>query len=216
VHRDALVAWLWPRLAPERGVAALHSTLYVLRRALEPGLSRGASSSLVTSEGLAYRLALGERDEWDAGRFLTLAADAGDAVDALLRAEAAYTGPFLPEWPDAEWAEPLRTEVEEAHRAVLERLAERLAEEGRPAAAIGRYRRLLALEPEREGWHRALMRVYAQAGERALALRQYHACRALLRQRLGIEPCRETRLLYSALLRDEDRAGALRTRTPAG
>ena len=52
------------------------------------------------------------------------------------------------------------------------------------------------------------MLVYAQAGERALALRQYHACRALLRGRLGIEPCRETRDLYSALLRDE--AGTLR------
>jgi DNA-binding SARP family transcriptional activator len=99
---------------------------------------------------------------------------------------------------------------------VLQRLAERLAESGQPGAAIGRYRRLLALEPEREGWHRALMLVYAEAGERALALRQYHACRAVLRGRLGIEPCRETRELYSTLLRDEgltprptsERAGA--------
>ena len=205
VHRDALVGWLWPRLAPERGLAALHSTLYVLRRALEPGLARGAASSLVASEGPSYRLALRTDDEWDAARFLGLAAGAAAAgdVEALLEAEAAHTGPFLPEWPGAEWAEPMRTEVEEAHRDVLQRLAERLAETGRPGAAIGRYRRLLALEPEREGWHRSLMLVYAQAGERALALRQYHACRAVLRGRLGIEPCRETRELYSALLRDE-------------
>ena len=49
------------------------------------------------------------------------------------------------------------------------------------------------------------MRAYAQAGERPLALRQFHACRTLLRA-LGIEPSAETRELYSSLLREEDAA----------
>jgi DNA-binding SARP family transcriptional activator len=71
---------------------------------------------------------------------------------------------------------------------------------GRPGAAIERLRRLLDADPEREGWHRQLMRAYAQAGERALALRQFHACRATLRGRLGIEPSAETRELYASLL----------------
>ena len=71
---------------------------------------------------------------------------------------------------------------------------------GRPAAAIERYRQLIDADPEREGWHRSLMRAYAQAGERALALRQFHACRATLRSRLGVEPSPETRELYSSLL----------------
>ena len=44
------------------------------------------------------------------------------------------------------------------------------------------------------------MRAYAQAGERPLALRQFHACRALLRGRLGVEPSQETRELYASLL----------------
>jgi DNA-binding SARP family transcriptional activator len=57
-------------------------------------------------------------------------------------------------------------------------VAAELAGVGRPAAAIERSRRLIAMDPEREGWHRALMRAYVQAGERPLALRQYHACRA--------------------------------------
>jgi DNA-binding SARP family transcriptional activator len=46
------------------------------------------------------------------------------------------------------------------------------------------------------------MRIYAAAGERALALRQYDACRTLLRERLGIEPSRETRELHTHLLRE--------------
>ena len=63
------------------------------------------------------------------------------------------------------------------------------------------------LEPERESWHRALMRLYARSGDRALALRQYHACRALLRRDLGIEPGPGTRALYEEILRDEQSIG---------
>jgi DNA-binding SARP family transcriptional activator len=211
VHRDALVETLWPDLPPDRGLAALNSTLYSLRRVLEPGLSRGTASSVIVSDGGTYRIVLTGGDEWDARRFLDLAARAVSAVpadlDKLLAAESLHVGQFLPEWAYEEWPAILRTEIQEAFAQVLARLAEGLAASGQPGAAISRYRRLLALEPEREGWHRALMRVYAQAGERALALRQYQACRAILRQRLGVEPSRETRALYADLLRDEDAPG---------
>ena len=92
---------------------------------------------------------------------------------------------------------------------MVERLAAALVDAGRPREAIPRYRRLLLLEPEREGWHRDLMRAYAAAGERALALRQFHACRTLLRREQGVEPDAETRALYAALLREEDAAEVL-------
>ena len=77
-----------------------------------------------------------------------------------------------------------------------------MAVAGLGSVAISRYRLLLAREPEREGWHRALMRTYAAAGERALALRQFHACRTLLRERLGVAPSRETRELHTRILRE--------------
>ena len=205
VHREALVDGLWPDLSAKRGLAALNSTLYALRRGLEPELAAGDSSSLVVAEGPTYRLVLGEADSWDAADFLARARAAlaapGD-VDALLAAEAAWTGPFLPEWTFAPWTEPLRTELGEAHRAVLVGAAEALAAAGRAEEAISRYRLLLAMEPEREGWHRALMRVYARAGERGLALRQFEACRRALREGLGVEPSRETRDLHAELLRE--------------
>jgi DNA-binding SARP family transcriptional activator len=64
----------------------------------------------------------------------------------------------------------------------------------------------VAREPEREGWHRDLMTAYAAAGERALALRQFHACRAVLRREQGVEPGAETRALYLSLLREDPAA----------
>ena len=129
-----------------------------------------------------------EDDSWDAADFLELAgaagrmaAGAGRLERALRRAEAAYTGPLFPEWPYERWSEPRQLEVAEALRSTLARLGEELAGAGSLRDAIACYERLTALEPEREAWHRALMTTYDRAGERALALRQYHACRKVLR-----------------------------------
>jgi DNA-binding SARP family transcriptional activator len=83
---------------------------------------------------------------------------------------------------------------------VIERLAETLVAVGEPRAAVARFQRLLELDGECEGWHRGLMRAYSLAGERGLALRQYHACRTTLREHLGVEPSAETRGLYASLL----------------
>ena len=206
VHREELLEWFWPALPPDRGLRAFHVTLYELRRALEPELARGAASSVLVSDGDAYRVELAPQDSWDAAEFLALAAvalaerDLSQGLRMFEAAEAAYGGILFPEWPYAAWSEGRRAEVERVHRAVLERLADGLAAAGQPQAAISRYQRLVELEPEREAWHRGLMRLYASAGERALALRQFHACRALLRRELGIEPSGETRQLYQEFL----------------
>jgi DNA-binding SARP family transcriptional activator/tetratricopeptide (TPR) repeat protein len=205
VHRELLLEWFWPDLPPDRGLAALYVTLHDLRRALEPGLGRGTPSTLVVVDGEAYRFVLHDIDTWDVAHFLELsqwAAGEGrrGALEGLLAAESAYGGEFLPEWPYEDWAQPLRLEVDQARRQVLERLAVALVAADRPAEAVTRYKALLAMDGEYEAWHRGLMRAYAQSGEIALALRQYHACRARLRRGQGTEPGPETRALYSEIL----------------
>jgi DNA-binding SARP family transcriptional activator len=209
VHREELLEWFWPTLAPERGLRAFHVTLYELRRGIEPHLARGAARSVVMADGEAYRMELAPQDSWDAGEFLALARsglaeqDSDRRLWLLEAAEAAHAGVLFPEWPYAPWAERRRGELERAHQAVLERLAETLVAAGQRGAAIGRYQQLIELDPEREAWHRGLMRLYADTGERALALRQFHACRALLRRELGVEPSADTRQLYQELLGGE-------------
>jgi len=200
VHREALSDRLWPELPAERAAASLRSALYDLRRAVEPELEAGSPVSIIASDGDVIRLVLSDRDRCDADEFERLAA--GHDVESLRAAEALYNGDFVPEWPYEDWAIPRRDELRETFKDVVARLADALVAAGSPAEAILRYRRLVALEPEREAWHRALMRAHAAAGERALALRQYHACRTVLRREQGIEPDRETRELYSTLLRD--------------
>jgi DNA-binding SARP family transcriptional activator len=207
VHREVLCDRLWPALSSERAAASLRSTLYDLRRAVEPELETGSPSSILVAEGEAIRLVLGLRDRCDVDEFERLAASAGDDdIDALGAASSLYGGPFAPDWPYEDWAIARREELAEKHNDVVSRLAAALVQAGRPAAAVPRYRRLLTIEPERESWHRGLMRAHAACGERALALRQYHACRTVLRREQGIEPDPETRALYAELLHAEARS----------
>jgi DNA-binding SARP family transcriptional activator len=202
VHREVLMEWLWPSLAPERALRALHSTVYSLRRALEPDLQPRHRSARVLADGEAYVLVLAQDDVWDAARFAALADDPDDesSLARLLEAEAAYTGPLLPQWKYDEWASCLREELEAMYVDVLERLARTFVDEGRLRPAVVRYRRLLALEPACDAWHRELIDLYARAGERALALRQYAACREALARVHGGEPSAATRALYGRLL----------------
>lgn len=113
-----------------------------------------------------------------------------------------YTGPLYPEWPYSEWATERRREVEHALVAAVTRLAEHYHATGRHGEALLRYERLVAIAPEREAFHRGLMSTYAQTGEKAFALRRYHACRAVLRRELGVGAGTETRDLYRLILED--------------
>lgn len=210
VHRETLSEWLWSDLTPERAAAALRSTLHDLRRAVTPELESGDPSSPIVTDGDTVRFVLAERDTWDAGEILALAYDPASGSpamgtgpeDGLAHIERLYRGSFLAEWPFEDWAMARRVEIDEAFTSLVAGFAAALVAAGRPGHAVGRYRRLLQMEPERESWHRDLMRAHAAAGERALALRQYHACRTILRRQQGIEPDAETRALYRALLQE--------------
>jgi DNA-binding SARP family transcriptional activator len=68
-----------------------------------------------------------------------------------------------------------------------------------PEEAIEWTERLVALDPLREDGHRHLIRLYATAGRRSDALRQYDDCVRNLRDELGVEPLVETTLVAAAV-----------------
>ena len=205
VHRDKLIEWLWPHLPEDRAVSTLYSTVYTLRQRLEPGRTHSAAMSFVRSDGDAYRLDWQRDDFLDVSQFMQLAQRALRPVPAETRlerlqgAEAAYTGPFLPQWPYADWAAVSRAEVEEAYQAVASDLAAAYADADQTTAAVALYRRLLVLDPERETWHRALMEIFIADGDRSLAAHQYRLCQRILQERLGLEPSPKTQKLFASL-----------------
>jgi len=206
VHRDKLIEWLWPHLPEERALSTLYSTVYTLRQRLEPGRTHSAALSFVRSDGEAYRLDWQRDDHLDVAEFMRLAqlalrpVPAETRLELLQAAEAACTGPFLPQWPYADWAAASRAEVEEAYQAVASELAGAYAEVGQTTAAVALYRRLLVLDPERETWHRALMEIFITEGDRSLAAHQYRLCQRILQERLGIDPSPKTQKLFASLV----------------
>ncbi|MBN1138223.1 MAG: bacterial transcriptional activator domain-containing protein [Anaerolineae bacterium] len=59
---------------------------------------------------------------------------------------------------------------------------------------------ILQHDPLREEIHREMMRLYAEHGQRALAVRQYETCCEILATELGVPPMEETRALYAQIV----------------
>ena len=120
----------------------------------------------------------------------------------LAEAAALYTADFMAgfsvpgsrEFEDWQFfeSETLRQSFAETLQTLIEWHAAREESE----AAIRYARRWLALDALHEPAHRALMTLYAGAGQQAAALRQYQECVRLLQDELGVEPEDETAALY--------------------
>jgi DNA-binding SARP family transcriptional activator len=206
--RDALAALLWPDADQASARAALRRTLSTLNKAL-------AGEALdIDREAIGVR-----RDAhlWvDVAEFRGHLAECqrhghppSDAcpncLAPLTRAVVLYRDHFLagfslrdsPEFDDWQFfqSEGLRRELAGA----LERLVRCQAARGDFETAIGHARRWLALDPLHEPAHRELIQLYALAGQRAAALRQYRECVRVLEEELGVPPLAETTRLSEAI-----------------
>ncbi len=163
-------------------------------------LSTALGGSGLRTDGDAVSL---DRDElWlDLDEFHELAAR--DDVDSLISAVDLARGDLLAGFGlrDSEGFDDWQRDAgEQARRdvgSVLERLAGALAPTD-VDAAISYARRWLALDPLQEAAHRSLMRLHAQKGDRAAAVRQYRDCVALLERELGVGPDESTTEVYEA------------------
>ncbi len=208
--RELLVNRFWPEASDKVGRNNLRQSLYRLRKLLgdldEPKLPY----LLITRQTVQFNP---ESDfSLDVAQFL-------EAVDGndLDRAVQQYQGELLPGFvcDSLEFEDWLRQEREYLHRLALEAMFEVTAghlENGRYNEAQMIARRQLGLEPWREVAHRQLMQAFALAGERGNALAQFDNCRALLQDELGLEPARETVVLFEAI--KNGRYGPIKTNEP--
>ncbi len=206
--RDALATLFWPANDQTRARANLRRVLTALREAMQGiGLRIDRESiGLENDAGLWV-------DIWEFQSLLA-ASRAHDHAEAevcstcatsLAKAVALYRNDFLAGFtlrdsPDFdEWqffqGEHLRQDLANA----LERLVYFHSARREFEPAITYARRWLALDPLHEPVHRHLMSLYAIAGQRSAALRQYDECVKILEEELGIPPQEETNQLYQAI-----------------
>jgi predicted ATPase/DNA-binding SARP family transcriptional activator len=208
LSRDSLVTLLWPDLEPRHARAAFRRNLSQLRRALEDEWLVADRKRVGTDP---------EADFWlDVDQFARLVHSCEThshpreqvcprCLEALAQASALYRGDFLQgfglrdsvEFDDWQFfqAEELRQQL----TSVLERLARGHGIQGNHEAALSHARRWLALDPLHEPAHRRLMELYAAAGRRSAAMRQYTECVRILDEELGLAPAEGTTALYEQI-----------------
>jgi DNA-binding SARP family transcriptional activator len=206
--RDDLATLLWPESDQSSARASLRRTLYIINRTLGEGiLSTGTGTvrldpkaSIWTDVGLFQQHLRECSPDDEPQEEIT-----GHCLSILEEAVALYKADLLAGFslPDClafdEWlffeAEGLRKSLATA----LRQLAVTYQAQGDLERAVHHGRRWLALDPLHEPAHRLLMRLYADSGQQAAALRQYTECVRILDQELGLPPQPETTELYQSI-----------------
>jgi predicted ATPase/DNA-binding SARP family transcriptional activator len=228
-RRDSLATFFWPEVDSSRAHGALRRTLSALHKAVGgDGLKIDRETVTLERDGGAWV---------DVDAFHARLADcrthghpANEVCPAclpkLLEAAALYRDDFMAgfslrdssafdDWQFFQ-GESLRRKL----AGVLERLATGLAAQGDFEAGIAHARRWLALDPLHEPAHCHLMLLYAWAGQRAAALRQYREAVRVLDRELSVAPLAETTALYEAIkenrVREPPRTVAMAAMVVAG
>ena len=207
--RELLATLLWGDTGDERARHNLRQSLSKIRQCCD---------SLFIAKGDSLELDTGNC-EVDVARFEALASS--ENPEQLRVCLDLYRGELLeglnPREPEyADWLMLARTRLRNAACQVADRLGQALLEQGRIEESIKGFCDLLAIDPAHEPAHRALMTLYAEAGRRSDALRQFQRCAEALDRELGVEPSLETKQAY-ADLREEEQAttGISETRAAA-
>jgi WD40 repeat protein/DNA-binding SARP family transcriptional activator len=222
-RREALAGMFWPEHAEANALANLRLTLHRLRQALDHAVPGVSAALLITKQTVQVEHA---SLTVDVARFQALVAESATHPDddlwrcdrclaGLSEAVELYGGELLAGFglADApafeEWLLLRRELLHQQALMALHTLASACEQRGDDHQAHLHASRQLVLDPIRESAHRQLMRILARRGQFAEAVAQYHTCRRLLREELGLEPDGETLALYEHI-----RSGAFSDRLP--
>jgi predicted ATPase/DNA-binding SARP family transcriptional activator/DNA-binding CsgD family transcriptional regulator len=195
LHREQVIALLWPDLGRRAAANNLRQALYAARRIINP--DQGAASRYLAPRGEQIALCPAE-NLWvdiDAFEEAALSARRSREPAAYQVAIDLYVGELLPEDRYEEWAEERRRELHETYLSLLLGLASSHEERGDFGSAVEALRKVIAEDSTQEEAHAGLMRLYALSGRKAEALRHYELLQDTLFRELGAEPSLSTRAL---------------------
>ena len=204
--REVLAGLFWGESNEKQARSCLSTTLWRLRKVLEPDHIH-TGTYLVTTPGGEVGFNR-KSDHWldvavFENRIKPILANPYESLDAkevrqLEEALNLYKGELLEEFYD-DWAlrerERLRSLYVSGQIHLLYYYSHHSAYEQGLICA----RNILHLDPLREEIHREMMRLYCRCGQRALALKQYEQCLKKLNSELGVAPMEETRILYDQI-----------------
>src|SRR5713226_8430360 len=197
--KEQAIEFLWPEIDPTYGANNLYRTLHTLRQTLDTALGPGTAEATLEFQDGVFTLT--DTVFVDFAAFESLV-QSGDQ-SALISALQLYTGDLLPDDRYAEWALSSRERLRRQQREARMALAAHARAARAYTRAISLLTPLLAQDPADELVHRELMHMYALAGRRHEALRQYQACVDALAAELDVPPDAQTTALYSSIIHGE-------------
>jgi DNA-binding SARP family transcriptional activator len=204
--RQLVAVQLWPDTTDAEAKANLRRRLHDLRRHL-PDIDQWLRIETKTVHWQSDDSC--QIDVIDFERAIAQASHCQQAGDlagvnqALSQAADLYQGDLLPVCYD-DWIVSPREQLRQQAIQVHDQLISRLTDLGQTREAMPYAQRLLRLDRLYEPAYCHLMRLHAQDGDRAGALRVYHQCMTVLRDELGVSPSPTTCKLYEHLLTLED------------
>ncbi|WP_211359720.1 BTAD domain-containing putative transcriptional regulator [Actinocorallia herbida] len=196
LRREQVMDALWPELDQRAAGANLRKALHSARRSLHA--DKGADIILsagdllcLPSSGLSVDVA----EYWS----LMAAARKTREADSYAAALEIYRDGLLPEDVYEDWAAAPRDELRLDWMAAAEEFAGLLEARGDLNGAARAVQRIVAADPLRETAHVWLMRLYALAGRRDEARRQYARLEEVLDTELGVEPSPETQRQHAEI-----------------
>lgn len=191
VSRDALASMFWPEFDQSQALSNLRREMARLKKMAGPILLPERSQIQIDPSAKLWI---------DSHEFERLILEG--SIDSLKKAIELYKDDFMAgfllagchEFDDWQFFE--REGLKDYLNQATQQLLAWHHDRGEYEQAIPYARRWVGIDNLNEGAHQALMLLYAQAGQRAAALRQFEECSNLLRVELGLPPEQSTIDLY--------------------
>ena len=198
LRKGQIALELWPDLSPKQVNSAFHSTLYRLRRAIDP--------QIVLQDDDGYQVGHSFDISYDAREFddHTSCAEREAAgsqawADHLTAAVRLYRGPFAEPF-DSSWTAGPRRRYEDQYLANLLALATNALRRCEYDEVIALGESVIDADPLNEEAVRSLMQAHARSGHLDLAARAYRRLQSAVMEDLGEQPSASVQAVYQEVL----------------
>lgn len=200
LHREQAMEALWPAIEATSASASLRKAIHFARHVLDPS-SPPATHLYLQARDDQLLLTSPAELSVDADAFREAAASARRAATPALYTQAIslYTGDLLPEDPYEEWTIVPREELRNTYLLLLQEVSRLYESTGQYEAGIEALRKAVSAEPLNEEAQAGLIRLLAQAGQSAQAIRQYRSFSAALERDIAGAPGEATQRLYKEI-----------------
>lgn len=206
VSRDYLLEMLWSHLDYKAALHNLNTTVYSLRRSLEPKLKKVSGSSYIAYQNGQYYLVDANHHWLDVHTFeanihqARAATRLTDKIDAYRMAVALYRGDYLADLQMSGWqAISEQAHYQMLYLAAMEELGQAYEALQKNEEAQRWYERVLAVDPCRESAAHSLVTLLWRQGRRSDALAICQQLSETMAAELDASLCAEMRALLAEI-----------------